>query len=67
MSNNEEKKEPENIQKIDESNPIEQPQEIKLEEQKKIEENKVQNPNGDIIVEENQTKERPKSKKKKKL
>ena len=67
MSNNEEKKEPENIQKIDESNPIEQPQEIKLQEQKIIEENKVQNPNGDIIVEENQTKERPKSKKKKKI
>ena len=39
MSNNEEKKEPENIQKIDESNPIEQPQEIKLEEQKIKEEN----------------------------
>ena len=67
MSNNEEKKEPENIQKIDEPNPVEQSPEIKLDEQKKIEENKPQNQNAEIIVEENQIEERPRSKKKKKI
>ena len=67
MSNNEEKKEPENIQKIDEPNPVEQSPEIKLDEQKIIEENKPQNQNAEIIVEENQIEERPRSKKKKKI
>ena len=67
MSNNEEKKEPENIAKIDESNPIEQSPEIKIEDPNPIEENKPLTQNPEIIIEENQVQERPKSKKKKKI
>ena len=65
MSNNEEKKEPENIAKIDESNPIKQSPEIKIEDPNPIEENKPLTQNPEIIIEENQVQERPKSKKKK--